>query len=66
MLTESILLELMLKNGLTIEKAAKKLNIPTKTLQKKFDQNKIHFTEVKQIFDIIGYKMEFIDKDYLK
>lgn len=61
-----MLLELMLKNGLTIEKAAQQLNIPTKRLQKRFDQNKIRYTDVEQILDIIGYEIKITKDNYLK
>ncbi len=66
MYTEKMLLELMLKNGLTIEKAAQQLNIPTKRLQKRFDQNKIRYTDVEQILDIIGYEIKITKDNYLK
>lgn len=56
----------MLKNGLTIEKAAQQLNIPTKRLQKRFDQNKIRYTDVEQILDIIGYEIKITKDNYLK
>lgn len=66
MYTEKMLLELMLKNGLTIEKAAQQLNIPIKRLQKRFDQNKIRYTDVEQILDIIGYEIKITKDNYLK
>lgn len=65
MYTENMLLELMLKNGLTIEKTAQQL----KTFQQKCfkkDLTKIRYTDVEQILDIIGYEIKITKDNYLK
>lgn len=59
------ILEIMQKHNMTIEQIAPLISTHPQKLQKRFDEDKIRYSDVQSILDILGYDIIF-KKDYLK
>lgn len=55
----------MQKHNMRIEQIAPLISKQPKKLQKRFEEDKIRFSDVQSILDILGYDIIF-KKDYLK
>ena len=56
------LLDIMKESNLTIDQAARLINVSPKRLQKQFDENKIRYIDAQKITTILGYKITFTKK----
>lgn len=63
--TKQRLLNIMQKHNMRIEQIAPLISKQPKKLQKRFEEDKIRFSDVQSILDILGYDIIF-KKDYLK
>lgn len=59
------LLNIMQKHNMTIEEIAPLISTQPKRLQKRFEEDKIRYSDVQSILDALGYDIIF-KKDYLK
>ncbi len=59
------LLNIMQKHNMTIEQIAPLISTQPKRLQKRFDEDKIRFSDAQNILDVLGYEI-ILKKDYLK
>ena len=63
--TKQELLNIMQEHNMTIEQIAPLISTQPKKLQRRFDEDKIRFSDAQNILDILGYDIVF-KKDYLK
>lgn len=54
--------KLLQKEKITIEQAVQMANISPLKLLKRFNQNNLRYSDVKDILDILGYKLVITDK----
>lgn len=59
------ILNIMQEHNMTIQQIAPLISTQPKRLQKRFDEDKIRFSDAQNILDILGYEIVF-EKDYLK
>ncbi len=57
--TKQQLLNIMQKHNMTIEQIAPLISTQPQKLQKRFDEDKIRFSDAQQILDALGYDLVF-------
>lgn len=55
--TKQELLNIMQKHNMTIEEIAPLISTQPKRLQKRFEEDKIRFSDAQNILDILGYEI---------